>query len=132
MHENALKRPAMSTRKSSISVWVIRIGPTAGLNSIGAVALSASRALSSLPLRRHPFPRHDVARSFKFCEPKIEVEIVGPTHLSRAKKFQKKIPAKNVTDPSDGERSGQDRPNVFMAMEVWSYQAPGVPPVADR
>jgi hypothetical protein len=45
-------------------------------------------------------PSHDVAGSFQFCEPKIEVEIVGPSHLSRAKKFQKKI-QKNETDPSD-------------------------------
>ena len=49
----------------------------------------------ALNLRRcDPFPRHDVARSFQFCEPKFEVAIVGPTHLSRDKKFQKKIPTK--------------------------------------
>jgi hypothetical protein len=64
-----------------------------------------------------------LSRSFQFCEPKFEVEIVGPTHLSRDKKIPKKIQGKNVTDPSDDE-SCQDRPNVFMAMNVCSYQAP--------
>ena len=31
------------------------------------------------------------ARLFEFCEPKTEVEIVGPINQSRAKNFQKKI-----------------------------------------
>jgi hypothetical protein len=43
----------------------------------------------------------------------------------RGTKNSKKIPAKNVTDPSDEETvSGQDPPHVFMATVVCSYQAP--------
>jgi hypothetical protein len=54
-------------------VGVIRIGPTAALRSIGALALFSSRTLSNLAsLRGHPFHPRDVALSFLFCEPKFD------------------------------------------------------------
>jgi hypothetical protein len=96
-----------------MSVGVIRIGPTAVLRSIGAVALSASRALLNAGVI--PSHQHDAARSFQFCEPKTEVQIVDATHLSRDKKIPKKIQEKNVTDPSDETGGRQNPPNVFMS-----------------
>jgi hypothetical protein len=70
-----------------MSVGVIRIAV-----SDQCSCLSASGALSSLAsLRCHPFPRHDVARSFLFCEPKTEVKIAGTIHLLRDKKIPKKF-----------------------------------------
>jgi hypothetical protein len=93
----------MSTPKSSMSVGVIRIGAKSSSEfdqRSFLVCIARGRTFHSEVIPSH---RHDIARSFYFCEPKFEVEIVGPTHLSRDKKIPEKIPAKNVTDPSDDE-----------------------------
>ena len=55
-------------------------------------------------------------RGFQFCEPKTEVEIVGPIRLSRPKKFPEKNPNQNVIDPNNDDMVAGQLPGRTIAL----------------